>query len=399
MRRIIFFMLIALSFPLATMAQSYDDDLYYIPKKEKDKEEKKEVAVTVHAAPGSTVIVRDGKGNVRDVDAYNRRYDAADNEFTVKDDTLYIREKAANALDGEWVGGFEGSQDDYEYAERIIRFRNPRYAIPVSSPYYWDVVYGLNSWDWNVYTDGYYAYAFPTFSNRLWWDWRWGSLGWGWGPGWHWNYGWNSWYTGSYWGWGGYWPGYWNGGWGHHHYGGGGWYPGGSGVQWANTHDATRRPNSNRVSIGDRRPGTASAVSTNRRPGSAVSSGTTGSRRPAVSNGGASTTRRVVGAREGSVGRANATRENASAETGRSVYTRPAATNTSRNAEGVRESVNRSTSVRNASGSASSNSGSYSAPSTSRSSGSVSSGSSGSSRSGVSSGGGGGSSRSNSSRR
>ena len=62
-------------------------------------------------------------------------------------------------------GEFEGSQDDYEYATRIIRFRNPRYAISISSPLYWDVVYGLNSWDWNVYTDGLYAYAFPTFTN------------------------------------------------------------------------------------------------------------------------------------------------------------------------------------------------------------------------------------------
>ena len=62
---------------------------------------------------------------------------------------------------GEWVNGFEGSQDDYEYAMRIVRFRNPRYAIPVSSPLYWDVVYGLPSWDWNVYDDGLYAYVFP----------------------------------------------------------------------------------------------------------------------------------------------------------------------------------------------------------------------------------------------
>lgn len=82
---------------------------------------------------------------------------------------------------GEWVNGFEGSQDDYEYAMRIVRFRNPRYAIPVSSPLYWDVVYGLPSWDWNVYDDGLYAYVFPTYTNRLWWDWRFNYL---YGPGW-----------------------------------------------------------------------------------------------------------------------------------------------------------------------------------------------------------------------
>ncbi len=61
----------------------------------------------------------------------------------MENDTLYINEKEDDGLDGEWVNGeFEGSQDDYEYATRIIRFRNPRYAISISSPLYWDVVYG-----------------------------------------------------------------------------------------------------------------------------------------------------------------------------------------------------------------------------------------------------------------
>ena len=50
---------------------------------------------------------------------------------------------------------------------RIVRFRNPRYAIPVSSPLYWDVVYGLPSWDWNVYDDGLYAYVFPHLHEPL----------------------------------------------------------------------------------------------------------------------------------------------------------------------------------------------------------------------------------------
>lgn len=82
---------------------------------------------------------------MRDVDEYNRRYDAKDNEFAMEDDTLYVKEKAVSDPDGEWVNGFNGSQDDYEYAERIIRFRNPRFAVSISSPLYWDIVYGTNS--------------------------------------------------------------------------------------------------------------------------------------------------------------------------------------------------------------------------------------------------------------
>ena len=196
MKKIVFLSLFALCLPWMVSAQSIDDDLYYIPSKDKKekKQEKKvtssapteEIVVksnaptTVYTSPGNTtVVVQDRKGNTRDVDEYNRRYDSRENDFVMEDDTLYIKEKAVPDPDGEWVNGFDGSEDDYEYAMRIVRFRNPRYAVSISSPYYWDIVYGLNSWDWNVYTDGMYAYAFPTFSNRLWWDWRYNSYGWG----------------------------------------------------------------------------------------------------------------------------------------------------------------------------------------------------------------------------
>ena len=222
MKKIVFLSLVALCLPWTLAAQSVVDDLYYVPSKKEKAEQKKdrpknetvvvtpadEVVVksntpmTVHASDGqTTVVVRDAKGNTRDVDEYNRRYEASDYDFTAQNDTLYIDEKPYDGLDGEWVGGeFEGSADDYEYATRIIRFRNPRYAIPISSPLYFDVVYGLNTWDWNVYYDGFYAYAFPTFTNRLWWDWRFNSYGW-WGyPYYGWGWSWNSWYDPWYWG-------------------------------------------------------------------------------------------------------------------------------------------------------------------------------------------------------
>lgn len=248
MKSRIFASLLLAGFPWLVMAQS-NDDLYFVPKKKT--EAKKEAAApvertvavpkqssntTVYAAPGSTVVVKDAAGKMRDVDEYNRRYTSRDNTFSYRNDTLYIEEKPVGER-GEWVNGFEGSQDDYEYAMRIVRFRSPAYAIPVSSPLYWDVVYGaFPSWDWNVYDDGLYAYVFPTYSNPLWWDWRWNwSIAgprWGWGWSWYspWYY--SSWYSpywyGGYWGgwYGGWYAGYW-GGWHHHHYPyygwGGGW--------------------------------------------------------------------------------------------------------------------------------------------------------------------------------
>ena len=198
--------------PFIVMAQS-NDDLYFIPKKKTEKKTTKVVVegnnqtTAVYASPGSTVVVKDAQGNARDVDEYNRRYTSRDNTFTLENDTLYIEEKPYNER-GEWVNGFEGSQSDYEYAMRIVRFRNPRYAIPVSSPLYWEVVYALPSWDWNVYDDGLYAYVFPSYTHRLWFDWRF-DYSWRWHRTWY--YGsWHSpyWY-GNYWG---------VGHWGHHHH-------------------------------------------------------------------------------------------------------------------------------------------------------------------------------------
>ena len=218
MKKFVFVSLVMACLPFLAMAQT-NDDLYFIPKKKTEKKvtsgtpakvvvETDQAPTTVYASPGSTVVVKDVAGNVRDVDEYNRRYTSRDNTFSMENDTLYIEEKPYNER-GEWVNGFEGSQSDYEYAMRIVRFRNPRYAIPVSSPLYWEVVYMLPSWEWNVFDDGFYAYAFPTYTNRLWWDWRFNySMSWGWHSPWYYS----SWYGPGYW-YGGYW-----GGWPHHHH-------------------------------------------------------------------------------------------------------------------------------------------------------------------------------------
>ena len=233
MKKSVLISLLMACLPFLVMAQS-NDDLYFIPKKKTEKKvtsgtpakvviEKEKTPTTVYAAPGSTVVVKDVKGNVRDVDEYNRRYTSRDNTFSMENDTLYIEEKPYNER-GEWVNGFEGSQSDYEYAMRIIRFRNPRYAIPVSSPLYWDVVYSLPSWEWNVFDDGYYAYVFPTYTNRLWWDWRF-DYSWGWRSPWYYS----SWYYG------GWYPHHHHWHVGHHHH-----YPhyawGGVGGYWGGTH-------------------------------------------------------------------------------------------------------------------------------------------------------------------
>lgn len=223
---------------LPWLAMAQNDDLYFVPKKEKKAETKTEVrqvtrqtttttTTTASVSPGTTVVVKDVTGKTRDIDEYNRRYTSRENTFSMQNDTLYIEEKPYGER-GEWVNGFEGSQDDYEYAMRIVRFRSPAYAIPISSPLYWDAVYGaFPSWDWNVYDDGLYAYVFPTYSNPLWWDWRWNwSIAgprWGWYSPWYYGGWYSSYWYGSYWG--GWYAGYW-GPWHHPHpyWGGSGWH-------------------------------------------------------------------------------------------------------------------------------------------------------------------------------
>lgn len=114
--------------------------------------------------------------------------------------------------DGTYLHGFNGSKSDYEYAQRIKRFHNPKYTITIADPGYNDI-YFLDDNYWNVSVDGIYATITPTWNNPAWWDYRYSPYGynnwawrynWGypyssyWGIGFHRPYymGWNSWYGG-----------------------------------------------------------------------------------------------------------------------------------------------------------------------------------------------------------
>ena len=251
--------LVLLSFLLATlsqlsMGQNMDDDLYFVPKKEKKEKVTKvvrdaadetvtvitqsgeirrvpadEVVATVSNGKLKTVtkspdVVADASGVERNVDEYNRRYVASN----AQEDVVYVEEIEED--EGEWLGGFVGSQEEYEYATRLIRFRSPRVSVPVSNPLYWDIVYSWSPFDWNIYVDGYYAYAFPTVANPAWWNWHYDPFYWNYS--WNWNYGW-----GGYIGWNDpwYYHSYYYPSWGyypHHHHGpawiGGGGHLGGS---------------------------------------------------------------------------------------------------------------------------------------------------------------------------
>ena len=63
MKKIIFLLLITLCLPIGLMAQSVDDDLYFVPSKDKEepapvKKEpvKRQSTTNIYATPGTTVI-------------------------------------------------------------------------------------------------------------------------------------------------------------------------------------------------------------------------------------------------------------------------------------------------------------------------------------------------------
>lgn len=238
------------------------DDMYFIPKKEtknvspkpvtpqKEEYHKTQESFTFEQADDYEA------GWTADTDEYNRRNRSYRTETT--DSTDMTEDER-----GEWVNGFKGSDADYAYTKRILRFYTPSVGIPVSSPLYWDLCYGPNSIYWNVYDDGFYAYAFPSSWNSLYY-----------GPYFSWSWGWRPYY--SHWGWGYPWYGGWHGPWYGHHWhpypGWGGGHPGGGNI-------GNRRPVS-RPSVRYRENSTLARGGTrNNTTGRGLSNGTRTTRR------------------------------------------------------------------------------------------------------------------------
>ena len=89
-------LLLTACMPWLAMAQN--DDLYFVPKKEKKAETKTEVrqvtrqtttttTTTASVSPGTTVVVKDVTGKTRDIDEYNRRYTSRENTFSIQNNT------------------------------------------------------------------------------------------------------------------------------------------------------------------------------------------------------------------------------------------------------------------------------------------------------------------------
>ena len=213
MKNRILFSLIVAVIPFFGFAQI--DDMYFVPQKEtkvnEDKHPQPQPSVRT-ISENTAVDTRSGyaQGSIRDVDEYNRRYRWDNDSISAAEEEVAGQDSASTDNNRE-----EGGDD--QYTKRILRFNTPTIGVAVSSPLYWDLRYGPNSIYWDVYDDGFYAYAYPS-------SWYWGptfSYSWGWGL------------YNPYWAWGGPWyagwydPWYWGPHCHHPHWGhpGHGWYP------------------------------------------------------------------------------------------------------------------------------------------------------------------------------
>ncbi len=210
MRNKIWISFLAVMMPL--LGYSQVDDMYFVPKKETKKDKKQsdkpffvERAEAEEKQQRQYVPEEYSQATERDVDEYNRRY---------RNDGLHMIEDESDGAgeDSTYLErDVDEASEDYRYSKRILRFNTPTIGVAVSSPLYWDLRYGPNSIYWDVYDDGFYAYAYPS----VWNSWYWGpsySFSWGWGV------------RNPYWGWGGPWyagwydPWYYRPYWHHHHH-------------------------------------------------------------------------------------------------------------------------------------------------------------------------------------
>ena len=141
MKPTIITLIMSLFLSLGLFAQSKQivDDIYFKPSDAK---------ALIKERKNKTVTRPNVKNGVREIVFSDQLEDSTDLDA----DTLAMRPESLDSTEdaGYYVNGFNGTESDLEYANRIRKFHNPKYTVFISNPAYNDI-YFLNSWDWNVY--------------------------------------------------------------------------------------------------------------------------------------------------------------------------------------------------------------------------------------------------------
>lgn len=186
-RRITIACVLALSAVVSMSAQD-DDDLYFTPSR---KNVRNEAVSPAAMQPGSVTYITTEKPKI---EVYNNN-SRNDNEYNRRDKDQSLAWQSSGGYDGE--SAYDTSEVvsrydlndpelDYTYSRRLLRFHSPSIGVAISSPYYWDLVYGYGVYDY-FYDPFYYDFYDPFY-----WNYGWG-YGYSWGP-------WSTWY-GPLWGW------------------------------------------------------------------------------------------------------------------------------------------------------------------------------------------------------
>jgi hypothetical protein len=186
------------------------DDLYFSPKDIKKEEAKPSVQQTDVQSSDSSVSYSTSSENelstYRDVDEYNRRGTASDDNMTyegVSPDMYIQMQEGSNSSVSDM-----GMEDDFEYTRRLAKFHETNIYVNDAS-----VIVDNNTGD--VYINGYdvspnyvysYDYLYPAYSSYYYWNRPYYGWNVGYSSYWGWNYGWGY-YPSYYWG-GVYYPSY-----------------------------------------------------------------------------------------------------------------------------------------------------------------------------------------------
>ena len=222
-KRLMAALIVAAPLACASAQVNFDDDIYFNPSKDKDKnieaakklkqleKQRRANAVILYPVedyPAADTYAAEGS-STRSVDEYNRRGVFGKNKAT--GDTLTMSAKE-----------FE----QFSNTRRIERYYNPA-IVTASGDADLEQLYYAEPAEVNIYVNapGYSYWGYPYWSN-YWGGWYspwygpgwyspWYGPSWAWGPSWSWSWGW-----GSSWGWGydPWWGPAWGGGWSRPYY-------------------------------------------------------------------------------------------------------------------------------------------------------------------------------------
>ena len=127
MKRNILILLISIAVQSMAVAQSIDDDIYFKPS-----DAKKQASTVKQPSKTNNNYKPNYKNGAKEIVFVDRDSTNLKDSLNLPGDSLLLvqmNDSIANEEQGYYLNGFNGTENDREYAERIRKFHNPKYAI------------------------------------------------------------------------------------------------------------------------------------------------------------------------------------------------------------------------------------------------------------------------------